>query len=78
MSSELHKYIETSIKKKGNILNAEVINFPNDKKIDKSQNHDFNFWSLKDKSNIDQLRAIIGVCFMFVALMLMGIYSNFI
>ena len=78
MSSELHKYIETSIKKKENILNAEVINFPNDKKLNESQNNDFNFWSIKDKSNLDQLRAIIGICFMFTALILMGIYSNFI
>ncbi len=78
MSSELHKYIETSIKKKENILNAEVINFPNDKKLNESQNNDFNFWSIKDKSNLDQLRAIIGVCFMFIALILMGIYSNLI
>ena len=78
MSSELHKYIETSIKKKENILNVEVINFPNDKKLNESQNNDFNFWSIKDKSNLDQLRAIIGICFMFTALILMGIYSNFI
>ena len=78
MSSELHKYIETSIKKKENILNAEVINFPNDKKLNESQNNDFNFWSIKDKSNLDQLRAIIGICFMFTALILMGIYSNLI
>ena len=78
MSSELHKYIETSIKKKGNLLNADVINFPNDKKLDESQHHNLNFWNIRDKSNIDQFRAIIGVCFMFVALILMGIYSNFI
>ena len=78
MSSELHKYIETSIKKKESLLNAEVINFPNDKKIDNSQDLNLNFWSIRDKSNIDQFRAIIGVCFMFVALILMGIYSNFI
>ena len=78
MSSELHKYIETSIKKKEDILNAEVINFPSEKKIYESQNNDFNFWNLKDKSNIDQLRAVVGVCFMFIALILMGIYSNFI
>ena len=78
MSSELHKYIETSIKKKENILNAEVINFPNDKKLNETQNNEFNFWSIKDKSNLDQLRAIIGVCFMFIALILMGIYSNLI
>ena len=30
MSSELHKYIEKAIDKKKNLLNAEIINFPND------------------------------------------------
>ena len=34
MSSELHKYIETAIDKKQKILNAEVLNFPNEKKIE--------------------------------------------
>ena len=78
MSSELHKYIETSIRKKEDILNAEVINFPSEKKINESLHNDFSFQSLKDKSNIDQLRTVVGICFMFVALILMGIYSNFI
>ena len=32
MSSELHKYIETSIEKREKILNAEVLNFPNEKR----------------------------------------------
>ena len=81
MSSELHKYIESAIENKEDLYNAEVINFPNDKKTNKHKDHReqrFNFWSLKDKSNIDQLRAVIGVCFMIGALIVMGLYSNFI
>ena len=80
MSSELHKYIETAIEKKQNLFNAEVLNFPND--INKENTKKFsqrklNFWNISDKSNIDQLRAVTGVCFMFVALVVMGIYSSF-
>ena len=78
MSSELHEYIEASINKKENILNAEVINFPNNKDINNSQDNNSEFWNLKDKSNIDQLRAVTGICFMFIALILMGVYSNFV
>ena len=33
-------------------------------------------WKINDKSNQDQLRAIIGICFMIGALTLMGLYSN--
>ena len=80
MSSELHKYIETAIEKKQNLFNAEVLNFPND--INKENTKKFskrklNFWNISDKSNIDQLRAVTGVCFMFVALVVMGVYSSF-
>tara|TARA_B100000579_G_C22057382_1_gene499854 strand:- start:258 stop:494 length:237 start_codon:yes stop_codon:yes gene_type:complete len=78
MSSELHEYIEASINKKESILNAEVINFPNNKDINNSQVNNSEFWNLKDKSNIDQLRAVTGICFMFIALILMGVYSNFV
>tara|TARA_B100001063_G_C16681422_1_gene511983 strand:- start:263 stop:508 length:246 start_codon:yes stop_codon:yes gene_type:complete len=79
MSSEIHKYIETAIDKKTNLFNAEVINFPqeqnikDDKKL-KSQNQ--NFWKISDESNADQLKAIIGICFMFSTLVLLGLYSN--
>ena len=78
MSSELHEYIEASINKKENILNGEVISFPNNKDINNSQDNNSEFWNLKDKSNIDQLRAVTGICFMFIALILMGVYSNFV
>ena len=42
MSSEIHKYIETSIEKKQNLFQAEVIHFPNDKKINHSKNLEVN------------------------------------
>jgi|TARA_B100001059_G_scaffold207958_1_gene219861 hypothetical protein len=79
MSSELHKYIETAIEKKQTLLNAEVINFPNDKKADEFENfkkkkHDF--WKINDKTNDDQLKAVVGICLMFGSLMLIGLYSN--
>ncbi len=81
MSSEVHNYIEKSLKKKENLFNAEVINFPNEKRNDdfkdfKVKNE--NFWKISDKSNNDQLRAVIGICFMFGALIVMGLYSNFL
>ena len=81
MSSELHKYIESSIKKKESLYNAEVINFPNDKKINKDKNFqdlESELWSINNKSNADQLRAVVGICFIFSALVLMGLYSNLI
>ena len=34
MSSEVHKYIEDRLEKNVNLFNAEVINFPNDTKMD--------------------------------------------
>jgi hypothetical protein len=36
------------------------------------------FWKINDTSNNDQLSAVVGVCFMFGALILMGLYSNFL
>ena len=79
MSSEVHKYIEESLVKNKNLYNAEVINFPNDKNIDQNTNSekkDSKFWKISDESNSDQLKAVIGVCFMFGTLFLMGLYSN--
>ena len=67
MSSELQKYIETSINKREKLLNAEVINFPNENKTENQTKLD-NHWKLYDKSNAqengDQLKAVIGICFM--------------
>ena len=81
MSSEVHKYIEEALDKKKNLFNAEVINFPNDKKIDNENNLKMmannNVWKISDNNNVDQLRAVTGICLMFVTLILIGLYSNF-
>ena len=83
MSSEIHKHIEASLKKKRNLFNAEVIDFPGDKKIEttKSLSEKYNHsWKLYDKSNNkedgDQLKAVIGICFMFGVLIATGLYST--
>ena len=81
MSSEVHKYIETALEKKKNLLNAEVLDFPKDNKIkvaNKFQIHNINIWKINDKSNSDQLRAVTGICLMLVSLIVIGIYSNFV
>jgi len=81
MSSEVQKYIETALDKKENLFNAEVIKFPNDKNINETEDSKIKahyVWKINDKSNDDQLKAVIGVCFMFAALILMGLYSNFV
>tara|TARA_B100000575_G_scaffold57208_1_gene43066 strand:- start:516 stop:770 length:255 start_codon:yes stop_codon:yes gene_type:complete len=84
MSSELHKYIETSLEKK-NLVNAKLISFPQDKSLNNSTDFDngkLGFWKLYDKSHKnedgDQLRAVTGICFMFTVLVLLGLYSNFV
>ena len=81
MSLEVHKYIEDRLEKNAELFNAEVIDFPNDKKIEINSNlttKDQNFWKISDKSNDDQQAAIIGICLMFGALIVMGLYSNFL
>ena len=79
MSSEVHKYIEEALNKNKNLFNAQVLDFPNDKTIDKIKDiktkNDM-IWKISDKSNEDQLRAITGICFMFGVLILLGLYSN--
>ena len=83
MSSEVHKYIEEALEKNKNLFNAELINFPSDKKVEILKNltvDDNKTWKLYDKSNInedgDQLKAVLGICLMFSALIIMGLYSN--
>ena len=79
MSSEVSRYIEEALKKNENLFNAEVINFPKDKKLDQVDNlktENLSFWNIADKSNEDQLRALVGVCFMFGSLIVMGLYSS--
>tara|TARA_X000000368_G_C22815102_1_gene616420 strand:+ start:332 stop:589 length:258 start_codon:yes stop_codon:yes gene_type:complete len=83
MSSEVHKHIEESLKNNNNLYNAELINFPSNKKIKTSEDLKANYnksWKLYDKTNIneddDQLKAVIGICLMFSSLLIMGLYSS--
>ena len=81
MSSEIHKYIETSLEKKQNLFNASVINFPSDKKLNKTDILNINthdFWNIDDESNKDQLKAVTGICFMLGVLTIIGLYSNLV
>ena len=81
MSSEVHKHIGERLIKKENLYNAKVLNFPKDKSLNRSSNSKIindNFWNINDKSNDDQLKAVVGICFIFSALVLMGLYSNLI
>ena len=81
MSLKIQKYMETSLEKNKNLFNAKVISFRSEKKFNSSDNleiNTINHWSINDKSNDDQLRAIIGICFMIGALTLIGLYSNLI
>jgi len=78
MSQEVYKYIKTALEKKKTLFQAEVINL---NQIKKKSSKEFelpnlNFWKIKDKSNNDQLRAVTGICFMFISLVVMGLYSN--
>ncbi len=79
MSSELQKYSENILEKKQNLFNAEVISFPNDKNLEKSKSlssNAYKHWEISDETNEDQYKAIIGICLMFGALVIMGLYSN--
>ena len=80
MSSEVHKYTGKILKKNENHFNAEVLNFPNNTKVNDAKTLEIkidNFWKISDKSNNDQLKAVIGICFMLGSLTVMGIYSYF-
>ena len=79
MSSELHKYIENAIEKKEKLFNAEVLNFPKDKKIEVSNNRKLDkegYWKINDNSNSDQLKAITGICLLFGFMLILGIIAN--
>ena len=81
MSTEIHKYIETSLEKKENLFNSSIINFPSDKKLNKNNIFKINtgnFWNIGDETNKDQLKAITGICFMLGVLTVIGLYSNLI
>ena len=79
MSSELHKYIEKAIDKKENLFNAKIINFPNEKDLNNTLDFkikNFDHWKISDDSNIDQYKAVTGICFMIGILTIIGLYSN--
>ena len=79
MSSELHKYLEKAIDKKENLLNAKIINFPNEKDLNNTLDFkikSFDHWKISDDSNIDQYKAVTGICFMIGILTILGLYSN--
>ena len=81
MSSEIHKYIETAIDRKKNLLNAEIIDCPTDYEKNNKTNLVLNsntFWKITDKSNNDQLKAVTGICFVLAILTIAGLYSNFL
>ena len=77
MSLEVQKYIETALEKKKDLFEADIIDFPNNKKI-----NDLNSWQLYNKLDLqedgDQLKAVIGICFTFLTLIILGLYSNFL
>ena len=81
MSSELKKILDHPIEKDRNLINARVLSFPNELKTSKHEkiiSTTDSFWKINDKSNEDQLRAVVGVCYMVGALILIGLYSNLI
>ena len=77
MSSEVQKYIETALEKKKDLFEADIIDFPNNKKI-----NDLNSWQLYNKLDLkddgDQLKAVTGICFTFLILIILGLYSSFL
>ena len=77
MSSEVHKYIENALDSKTKLLKAEIINFPQ-----QEETNNFKIWKLYDKLNDnedkDQLKTVIGICFVFSTLTILGFYSNFV
>ena len=78
MTLEVHKFKEANLESEKNLFNAEVISFPNEGKTEEEKlklNID-GIWNIKDKSNDDQLKAVTGICIMFGALIIMGLYSN--
>ena len=79
MSSEIHKNIETFSDKQKVLFDAEILNFSKEKYHNKNKLKKFdnlNIWTLYHKTNEDQLKAVIGICFMLGSLFLMGLYSN--
>lgn len=85
MSLNIQNYEEVVLEKKEKLYEAKVLEFPKEEIINRSSKlkiNDLGLWKLYDKSNVnedgDQLRAVIGICFMFTMLVLIGLYSNFV
>ena len=85
MSLNIQNYEEVVLEKKEKLYEAKVLEFPKEEIINRSSKlkiNDLEMWKLYDKSNVnedgDQLRAVIGICFMFTMLVLIGLYSNFV
>ena len=78
MSSEIHKYIETAVDKKTNLFDAEVLDFPVNKKelIKNFESDKKNYWKINDSSNNDQLKAVTGICLVFSFLLTIGLLAN--
>tara|TARA_B110001452_G_C14955899_1_gene334315 strand:+ start:193 stop:438 length:246 start_codon:yes stop_codon:yes gene_type:complete len=79
MSLEINKDLENFSSKQKVLFDAKVINFSKEKNHNKNKLKKFdslNIWSLNDKSNDDQLKTVIGICFMLGSLIVMGLYSN--
>ncbi len=78
MTLKVQKFEETSLKTEKNLFNAEVISFPHETKIEEKELkiNSSDIWDINDKSNDDQLKAVTGICIMFGALIIMGLYSN--
>tara|TARA_X000000950_G_scaffold6927_1_gene7580 strand:- start:1617 stop:1850 length:234 start_codon:yes stop_codon:yes gene_type:complete len=77
MSSEVHKYIETALNTKKDLLEADIIAFPREKKMNSLDD-----WQLYNKLDVkedgDQLKTVIGICFVFSTLAILGLYSYLI
>ena len=77
MSSEVQKYIETALDAKKDLFETKVIDFPKNRQVD-----NFNFWQIYNKLDVnedgDQLKAVTGICFIIVVLIITGLYSNLI
>ena len=77
MSSEVQKYIETALDAKRDLFEADVIDFPKNRKPD-----NFEVWQLYNKQDVqedgDQLKAVTGICFTLSILIILGLYSNFL
>ena len=79
MSAEIHKYIENALDKQDVLFNAEVTNHLKEKNLYKSELKKLdnqNVWKINDESNYDQLKTVIGICFMLGSLIVMGLYSS--